>query len=113
MLSVALDDSHLFAAVRYVARSGKAGLVTAAGGLAVVEPPFLLGEPASGSLKKLRPDVFRGVEDRADHDAIGLGRVEHEMRLKPETPIAGAQFVHGWPMRGKSARRPNVRSSPA
>jgi len=45
-------------------------------------------------MKKLRPDVFGGVQDDADYDAIGLRRVENEMRLKAKAPIAGAQLVH-------------------
>ena len=47
-----------------------------------------------GSMKKLRPNVFGGVQDDADHDAIGLGRVENEMRLEAKAPIAGPQLVH-------------------
>jgi hypothetical protein len=44
--------------------------------------------------EKVAADVFCGVQNRADHHAISLGCVEYEVRLKPKTPIAGAQFVH-------------------
>jgi hypothetical protein len=49
----------------------------------------------------LPPDVPRDMKNRADHSAIWLRRVKHEMRLEAETTISRAQFINDLADAGK------------
>ena len=62
--------------------------------------------------EELRADVLGVMNDGANFYAVGLHGVEERVRLKAKTSIACRNSSTGWPMRGKSARRPKERTRP-